>query len=591
MLGKSQNAPIDAFVSSPDPKLTSARRLGNLLRNCGINPTRWVPPTDAMCFACYRDYLPMDDYYLLAAYLGSTRVNVALYDCSRNTIECLAMRQGTLESGSEARYSTFVALVTQLDRDSEQRLRHSGGKRFRLRVSVIDEEGQGAIVETGIEAALRELPLVTECLHLEPSDVARGLAMYIDTVAGPTNDGQSTQRTVLLQRMGFSVSLAGTRKGRMELVSANDIIPFDSKTVQLIDNQGIGTPTHILLLRTDGTGIRVPLPKEAKQLCAKWAQIGVKDTVFLPAVDTTVSVDASRHITLELRGPEKNLPQGQTVRIRVDELLGDAEAIAPKERTQHVSSRSSAPITAQSASRITAVGLTIIAILIVVLVATNTGNQSRTSTTSTQSQPAATDNTEADNASTRDKETKEDGEETNPWGPLNDNLPDNFPNPYEGEFGSWKDGIYTSEELGLRIVKSQNVYPAKIHNEASYSKSNGLRFDMGKDEIGSPVYNAGYDCVYVTRLDSTAMGISRVDIPDLPDGMTIEESLDSDEDLERVKFHGKTWWHHTIQEDGQLFETYFIPAGTRVARLAVVTEYSISGPGYLQTMLDAIKDL
>ena len=370
-LGKDEHEPVDAFVASSDFQLSSAQYLATVLREGGIRVLRWTLPTDAICIARYRDYLPLDNYYLLATYLGATRATAALYDCASSTIECLAIRQCPLESDAESRQAAIIKLVESINHDSGNCLISPQWGRFGLRICILDEKGASPDIETSIKAALGQSSLVMETVPMGFADIARGLAMYANATANEGNGRHPSKPIVLLQRSGLSVCLEGTRRHQLELISAHDTIPINSGTTSLAENKGIGAPTYVLLRRTDGTGLRVPLPKDAKDLCAKWVQVGVTDKVFVPVIEASISMDADRQITLTLRGPDKNQPQGRTVEVCVNDQLGKAVPIAPKQ-PQTPSPVSKTVMSEQTARNVSFIGLALLALFIVILVITHT---------------------------------------------------------------------------------------------------------------------------------------------------------------------------------------------------------------------------
>ncbi len=67
--------------------------------------------------------------------------------------------------------------------------------------------------------------------------------------------------------------------------------------------------------------------------------------------------------------------------------------------------------------------------------------------------------------------------------------------------------------------------------------------------------NSRYDCVYVEADSSGTFGINGMNVPSLPEGVSIEEALDADEDVERVEFCGRIWWHYVTDEDGNYYYT------------------------------------
>ncbi len=85
-----------------------------------------------------------------------------------------------------------------------------------------------------------------------------------------------------------------------------------------------------------------------------------------------------------------------------------------------------------------------------------------------------------DKADKADEDAADEAQKASAWGPLNESLPDDFPNPLEGEFGIWADGTYTSEALGIRIESTKDVIPAKVYSVEQSGERLVLYFDMGR---------------------------------------------------------------------------------------------------------------
>ena len=103
-------------------------------------------------------------------------------------------------------------------------------------------------------------------------------------------------------------------------------------------------------------------------------------------------------------------------------------------------------------------------------------------------------------------------------------VPEDFPNPFEGEWGTWKDGKYKSEALGIRVEPKGVVQPA---------------YFVEKDMSGEP------DFRYATDLGPLGLALMNIhDAPNLDgeDPATMVLDVDGGIGTEPIDLGGYVWY-------------------------------------------------
>lgn len=158
--------------------------------------------------------------------------------------------------------------------------------------------------------------------------------------------------------------------------------------------------------------------------------------------------------------------------------------------------------------------------------------------------------------------------------------PSDFPNPYEGTYGTWQDGVYTSEKLGIRIEPTDDVLPeygvvANTEEGESQSIDCAYWVDGGDD----------WAHLYVGPWEFATHGNEGIEGSSIVVG---EDAVESH--YEPVEFCGREWWKAEAysEQSGYGVTAYLTEMGDGYAQLNVTV---VGDPSAAEKLLAAVGPL